>query len=405
MDENNKDLYENSREEKAVREGNESEYEQLEDIPLKKEKSREKYVNIKNRNLLLSYFAIALIASIMGGFLSLSLEPMFRPEKGSLTENIVNGININTNDDINTVSAVAKKSMDSVVGITTLESQQFLFEERYKEGIGSGVIVDSDGYILTNSHVVGNGNAKEIKVLLYNGDQVPAKLLWNDEVLDLAIIKVDIEGLPAAKLGDSDKLQIGEVAVAIGNPLGLQFQSTVTSGVISGLNRSVTIDNTSVIDQLIQTDASINPGNSGGPLLNSRGEVIGINTAKINSVEGMGFAIPINRSKEIVDQVIEHGTYEMVTLGIKGIDVVEYQSRLGVNLGIEKGVIILEVVQDSPVAIAGIKRGDIIVGMDEEDIDSFDRLRKNLYNYRRGDSTRIRLIRDGEEKSLEVVFK
>ena len=379
-------------------------YQLLEDIPLKNEKKEGKYVNIKNRNLLLSYFAIALIASIMGGFLSLSLEPMFRPERGSLTENIVSGININTNDDINTVSAVAKKSMDSVVGITTLETQQFFFEERFKEGVGSGVIVDSNGYILTNSHVVGNGNAKEIKVLLYNGDQVPANLLWNDELLDLAIIKVDIEGLPVAKLGDSDNLQIGEIAVAIGNPLGLQFQSTVTSGVISGLNRSVVIDNTTVIDQLIQTDASINPGNSGGPLLNSRGEVIGINTAKINAVEGMGFAIPINRTKNIVEQVIEHGTYETVTLGISGIDVLEYQSRLGINLEINKGVIVLDVVEDSPVARAGMKRGDIIVGMDDEDIDNFDRLRKNLYNYRRGDSSDIRLIRDGEEINLKLIF-
>ncbi len=178
---------------------------------------------------------------------------------------IINEIEINPADDITTVSAVAKKSMGSVVGITTVVIQRELLWERPQEGVGSGVIVDSNGYILTNSHVIGDGKAKSINVLFENGDKVEGRVLWYDPALDLAVVKADVRNVQAADLGDSDSLEVGELAIAIGNPLGLDFQRSVTSGVISGLHRSIRVDQFNIIEDLIQTDASINPGNSGGP--------------------------------------------------------------------------------------------------------------------------------------------
>lgn len=357
------------------------------------------------RGSFLSYITLALVASIIGGFTASYLSPLLL---GGSNNNapIYNAdpITINTSDDIGTVSAVVKKSMKSVVGITTLETVNDLFGESDVGGLGSGVIVDSDGYILTNSHVVADGNAKEIKVLFDNGDQVNGKILWTDPTLDLAIVKVDIKGLTPMELGDSDKLEVGEIAIAIGNPLGLEFQRTVTSGIISGLNRTVAVDRNTVMDNLVQTDASINPGNSGGPLLNSQGQVVGINTAKIRSGEGLGFSIPINSTKSIIKEVIEKGTFETVQLGIKGIDIQEYQSRLGIDLNLEKGVIILEVVGDSPAAKAGLANNDILLKIGKTDIESMQSLKKTLYDYKKGDTIDLTIIRNNKKETIKVSF-
>ena len=356
---------------------------------------------------LISYIALALVASIIGGLASTYLAPKLF---GSVLDDPgpnkyePQSVNINTTDDINTVSAVVKKSMESVVGITTLQTQEFFFEERDVEGLGSGMIVDSDGYILTNSHVVADGKAKDIQVLFNNGDKVQGKVLWNDPTLDLAVVKVDVTDLPVAELGNSDKLEVGELSIAIGNPLGLEFERTVTSGIISGLQRSVRVDQGTVIDDLIQTDASINPGNSGGPLLNKNGEVIGINTAKIQSGEGLGFAIPINQVKTIIEEVIEKGNYQTVELGVSGMDIVEYQGRIGVDLGLEKGAIILEVVENSAAAKAGLEQMDIILKIDDTEIESMDTIRKSLYDYKAGDKANLRIIRNQKEMDIEVEF-
>lgn len=353
-----------------------------------------------------SYLALALVASIIGGLSSNLLAPFIFKNLDTESEDYKeNAITINTNDSIGTVSAVVKKSMPSVVGITTLEARDnYFMEQELVEGIGSGVIIDSDGYILTNSHVVANGNAKEIKVLFENGDQVKSQLLWFDQTLDLAVIKVDVKGLTAMELGDSDALEVGEVAIAIGNPLGLELQRTVTSGIISGLNRTISIDRNTMIENLIQTDASINPGNSGGPLLNSKGQVIGINTAKIQSGQGLGFAIPINATKKIIKEVIEKGTFETVQLGIMGRDILEYQSMLGVDLGLEKGVIIVQVVEDSVALKSGLINGDIILKIDNKDVESMQSLKKMLYDYTKGDRVTLTILRNTKEEKIDVTF-
>ncbi|TCU68169.1 S1-C subfamily serine protease [Tissierella praeacuta] len=355
----------------------------------------------------ISYIALALIASIVGGLTSSYIGPNLygkvlpNPKNSQYT---ASPVNITTNDDINTVSAVAKKAMSSVVGITSVEVQQFFFSQQEVEGIGSGVIIDSNGYILTNSHVVGDGNAKSINVLFENGDKKEGKVLWNDSILDLAVVKVDATGLPVATLGDSDKLEVGEIAVAIGNPLGLEFQRSVTSGIISGLSRTIQVGQSNVIEDLIQTDASINPGNSGGPLLNSKGEVIGINTAKIKSAEGLGFSIPINKAKVIAEEVVKNGTYKTVYMGIKGVSVEEYQYRLGIKLSTEKGVILLEVGQNTPASRAGLLNGDIILKIDDTEISTMNELKKALYKYKQGDKATLTVIRNNTEEKIDIEF-
>ena len=294
--------------------------------------------------------------------------------------------------------------MSSVVGITTKAVVGNYFGEREVEGTGSGVIIDENGYILTNSHVVGDGSAKEISVLFEDGDKKTGNVLWYDSAIDLAIVKVDKANLSVADLGDSDKLEVGETAIAIGNPLGLEFQRSVTSGIISGLHRSIQVDENNVIEDLIQTDASINPWNSLWPLLNSKGEVVGINTAKIQSAEGLGFSIPINVVKPIISQVIKEGTFKTVFIGITGVDVEIYERQLGIDLNADEGVIIIEVSPNSPASSAGLMSGDIIEKIDDQNIESMSQLKKVLYKYNKGDSATLNIIRNGSKKKIEIKF-
>lgn len=362
----------------------------------------------KRRGGFFSYIAVALIAAIIGGLVSpyigARLYGNILPEP-SVTEYATSPIVINPDDDYTTVSAVAKKSMSSVVGITTIEEvQNFWYMPELVEGLGTGVIVSSNGYILTNSHVIRDGNAKSIHVLLENGEKEEASLLWNEPSLDLAIVKINRTGLPVAELGDSDKLIVGEAAIAIGNPLGLEFQRSVTSGIISGLNRSIQVSENVVIEDLIQTDASINNGNSGGPLLNSRGQVIGINTAKIKSAEGLGFSIPINEAKVIIEQVIENGSFETVFLGISGIKVEDYEMRLGVEVEAEQGLVLVQVGANTPADLAGLLNGDVITKIDDVEVDSMMKLKKTLYRYKKGDKANLLVIRNGREEAIEIEF-
>jgi len=361
-----------------------------------------------------SYIIVAIIAGIMGGIISIYIAPNYLYGKIIPTPKIydyshetnqINQIQITPRDEVNNVTAVARKSISSVVGITTVVMKREWLWERPMEGVGSGVVVSSDGYILTNSHVIGDGQAKSINVLFENGDQVAGKLLWYDKALDLAIIKADVKGAQVASLGDSDILEVGELAVAIGNPLGLDFQRSVTSGVISGLHRSIRVDEFNIIDDLIQTDASINPGNSGGPLLNNKGEVIGINTAKIKTGEGLGFSIPINLVKPIVEQVIQEGGFTNAYIGFEGIDVDVYERHEGVKLKANKGVVIINVVPKSPAEVAGLKPMDIIQSIDGKELVSMVGLRKLLYQYKIGDSANLGINRDGEIMNVKIKFK
>ncbi|HHY91690.1 MAG TPA: trypsin-like serine protease, partial [Clostridiales bacterium] len=278
------------------------------------------------------------------------------------------------------VTRIVKKVMPSVVGITTERIQQdFFFGTRKIEGVGTGVVVDGRGYILTNAHVINNGNVREINVLFEDGTKKQAKILWSDASMDLAVLKVDGVNVTPAVLGDSDRLEVGEPAIAIGNPLGMQFQRTVTAGIISGLNRSVSISGGLAMDNMIQTDASINSGNSGGPLLNAKGEVIGINTAKVQTAEGLGLAIPINEAKPILQQFIEKGELERVYIGIQGIDADIFIQATGRSLPLDKGVYVAKVVEGSPAAKGGLRAGDVIFSLNGKSITKMNQLSRELY--------------------------
>ncbi len=362
-----------------------------------------------------SYIIVALISAIIGGIVSSYIAPSYLYGKilpmPEIYQDIgggnrpINEITITPNEEYNAVTAVAKKTMNTVVGITTVVVTRDFIWERAQEGVGSGVIVDSRGYILTNSHVIGDGNASSINVLFENGETLEGQVLWYDQMLDLAVVKAEGSNLPTAEMGDSDLLEVGELAIAIGNPLGLDFQRSVTSGVISGLHRSIRIDQYNVIEDLIQTDASINPGNSGGPLLNNLGQVIGINTAKMQTGEGLGFAIPINLARPIVEEVIQEGQFNNVYIGFTGEPVEVFQRKAGINLNINNGVVVLEVIPDSAAAEAGLKSLDVITQIDNQAVESMVSLRKMLYNYRVGDSANLLVIRDGQEMNVEITFK
>src|SRR6056297_972615 len=389
--------------------------------------NEEKPVEVKNENSknsktenqkvkkrgLISYFIVALCAAIIGGMIGGYIFPTYFygniiPLPGENQQAVSQGedITINTNDNINFAAAVAEKASDSVVGITTRETfRDFFGGQQVQEGIGSGVIVKEDGYILTNSHVISDGNSDSIEVLFSDGTTSSAEVLWYESLLDLAIIKVNRTNLKAAELGDSDELIVGEPVVAIGNPLSLDLDRTVTSGIVSGLDRTLRIDEYTEIEPLIQTDASINPGNSGGPLLNAEGQVIGINTAKMTSSEGLGFSIPINEAKPILNKVVSGENIEEVYIGITGVDLETYEERLNVDLSPEYGVVIVEVVKDSPAEEAGIKAGDVIQEIDGERIENMNGIVRKLYEYNKEDKATIKVVRDSEEIELELKFK
>jgi S1-C subfamily serine protease len=219
-------------------------------------------------------------------------------------------------------------------------------------------------------------------------------------------VKIDAPNLKAAELGDSDTVKIGAYAAAIGNPLGMAFDRSLTQGVISGLNRSITVtdgQNQVTMDGLMQTDASINAGNSGGPLLNSAGQVIGINSAKAQSAEGLGFAIPINTAKPIVDEIKSKGEFKRSYIGIKGVSVADYlKAYPDAKLGTEKGVYVVQIYTGSPALKAGLKEGDIIVGLEDKKVDTMTQLISDLFSYRPGDEVKLSVLRDGRTSTFNV---
>ena len=358
-----------------------------------------------------SNFLSGLIGAVLGGILVfLLLGSSLKKENNKTPTESKNKsvVNINPSDDMTMERAVVEKSIDSVVGITTktkaTKNTIFGSQTGYVEGVGSGSIVTKDGYILTNSHVVSNGDASEINVLLSDNKTVKAKLVWNDTTLDLAVIKVEANNLKPIDLGDSDTVKVGDKAVAIGNPLGLQLQSTVTSGIISGLNRTVSFENGAQMDGLMQTDAAINAGNSGGALLNSRGELVGINTAKAGNSDGIGFAIPVNLAKKVIKEIAKNGKFNSVYLGITGINLdllLQSNNIDSKTVGSEDGVYIDSVSKD---ARNYFRKGDIITKIDGQRVKDMSNLKKILLNYSVGDTCKIEVVRAGDKKEINFKF-
>ena len=274
-------------------------------------------------------------------------------------------------------------------------------EREFKESaLGSGVIVTKDGYILTNNHVV--KNADKITVMLSNKKKYKGKVVGTDPRTDLAVIKIDAKGLPAAKIGDSDKLTAGDMVLAIGNPFGLN--QTVTMGIVSAVGRS----NIGLADyeDFIQTDAAINPGNSGGALVNMKGELVGINTAiftRSGGYMGIGFAIPSNMAKTVMESIIKHGK---VIRGWLGVTIQNLTPDIAKHLGLKqkRGALITDVVKNSPAGKAGFKRGDLIIKFDGKPVTGTSELRNRVAQIHPGKIVKVKVIRNDKEKVLTVTI-
>ena len=369
----------------------------------------------RNRKGFLSYVAVAVISSLITSLIMAYIAPVYLygkiiPWPQSQGGGVQNQpqIIIPKGEQPNIATAVAAKVSPAVVGIVTVKLQRdFLFGYVKQEGVGSGVIVDSRGYIVTNNHVAGK-EANTVTVYLSDGRKLDAKVLWSDPALDLAVIKVNANNLPTATLGDSDGVLVGETAIAIGNPLGLRFQRTVTAGIISALNRSLATQDGGILEDLIQTDASINPGNSGGPLLNEKGEVIGINTAKVTTAEGLGFAIPINIVKPVIKQIIETGKFVPTYMGIVPFDK-EIAGYIEENLPeIQKGIYVYDLDTNGPAYQAGIRKGDIITHIDGVEVNTNTKLKTILYGHKPGDVIKVRFVTQGnlaKEANVRLIEK
>lgn len=375
------------------------------------DKDKIKKINKKNKGEGKIIILIAIIFSMIGGIIGSCITSYkMIPQKSSSSSDSGNNSNItiSAKDNVSVASAVAKKSMSSVVGITTKGVQQSFFGQVEVQGVGSGVIVDSKGYILTNAHVVKLNNqvVKDVTVRLNNEKDIQGKTIWADDMIDLAIVKIDTnEKLNVATLGDSDSLEIGDTAIAIGNPISLQFSQTVTQGIISGLDRYVgAVSGGGYMTGLIQTDASINGGNSGGPLLNAEGEVIGINTVKVQSAEGLGFSIPINFIKPVVKQVIETGDYKEMSIGMLTMNLDAASQVFNGKVGTEKGIFVYKVYNSSPAAKAGLKAGDIVTRIGKDQVTDNNALKSILYKYQVGDTVNISYLRKGKEESTDITF-
>ncbi|XXF61273.1 trypsin-like peptidase domain-containing protein [Thermoanaerobacterium thermosaccharolyticum] len=288
--------------------------------------------------------------------------------------------------------AVAKKDTKAVVGISSVEyERQYYILEKQVEGVGSGFIVDKNGYIITNNHVA-SPESKKLTIYLSDGSTLPGKVLWSDSTLDLSVVKINAKNLSTISLGDSDKIVVGQTVIAIGNPLGLRFERTVTSGIISALNRSLPIEENNkqkIMEDLIQTDASINPGNSGGPLVDAQGNAIGINTAKVTTAEGLGFAIPINIIKPIINKVITTGTFKAPYLGIVGYDR-EIASYINADIVIAEGIYVADIDPKGPAQKAGIKKGYILLEVDGKPVDTMVQLKTVIYSRNIGDKVSVK---------------
>lgn len=336
-------------------------------------------------------------------------DKLFNTNNGKLTTSSDSSASaiLNLEDYSKTSTYVAEKVLPSVVGIKINYKVKSFFGTSTAEGAGSGIILTEDGYILTNNHVISEESssafyaiqeASDIKVKLYNDDtEYTATVVGTDSYTDLAILKIEKDGLTPAVLGNSDNLKVGEFVFAIGNPLGLDY--SVTSGIISALDREVSSDGTTYY--AIQTDAAINSGNSGGALVNTKGEVIGINTLKFagSGIEGVGFAIPISSTTAVIEQLIDHSSVIRPYIGIIGGSVSDEDAS---KYGLPKGVYVESVEKDSPADKAGLSKGDIITKIEGKDVSSINELNRIKYTYNIGDTVKLSVYREGTEREVEI---
>ncbi|MBM6820300.1 trypsin-like peptidase domain-containing protein [Clostridium saudiense] len=366
------------------------------------EPSKEKKKKRRNSKGIAKYIALALICSLCGGVVGSGVTYFVTGKSGSNNSSgntiVTDPVSFATDNTALSAADIYKKVAPAVVMVSTksVQSVNGWFQQE-TEGMGSGFIINNDGYILTNYHVI--DGAKEVTVTLSDGQEVTASVVNYDSDQDVAMIKInqDIEVPGVVELGDSDALQPGEEVLAIGNPLSKELSSTLTKGIVSALNRSIETE-TGVSTNLIQTDTAINSGNSGGPLINTKGEVIGINTLKASDgAEGIGFAIPINDVKEKIDSLSK----PILNLGVS-IRVID--ESMAKQLNMEEGLYIVEVNEFSPAEKAGLKGGDLIVKADGTRIKTFEELQEIKNSKEEGDTINIEFIRDGKTQNTTITL-
>lgn len=307
-----------------------------------------------------------------------------------------------------TISDTIEEANKAVVGISKIKNMGtsiFTDGSSSSLGIGTGFIVSQDGYIVTNEHVSGE-KLSNCYVTLENGKSFTGNVVWSDSNLDISIVKINMKNLDYISLGNSNESRIGETVYAIGNPVGYEFQRTVTSGIISAVDRTVkfTENNQEIyMADLIQTDATINPGNSGGPLIKPDGTVIAVNSVKITSAEGIGFAVPINVIKPVVQKFIENGSFEEATIGIFAYDknVIPYLNN---GIKFENGIYVEEVTENSSAENLGIKKGDIITKIDGKEINKMNELKEYIYTKNPGDEINLTILRNKNTIETKVTL-
>lgn len=308
------------------------------------------------------------------------------------------------------VADIIEETTEKVVGISKLKNAGSTILSKSTEnelGLGTGIIVSENGYILSNEHVTGSKYSK-CYITLENGSNYEGTVVWSDTDLDLSITKINAKNLKFVDLGDSSKIRVGETVYAIGNPIGFEFRRTVTSGIISAKNRTIKLEEenkSSYMTDLIQTDATINPGNSGGPLIYSNGQVIGINTVKISSAEGIGFAIPINIVKPIVESLKNTEDFQEATIGIYAYDkeVVPYldsNTSSNANFQLEKGIYVAQITKNGPADNTELKEGDIISSIDSKELNTMNDLREYIYTKKPGEQVKLQVKRGKINKEV-----
>ena len=374
-----------------------------------KKNKRKKMSNLKKVTIT---FVILLIFWILGFYIYFTYqnieikEPNYEASKtlSTIQEQTVEEVQENSTK----IADVIEKTTQSVVGISKLKNVgNSIFSNNTAEelGLGTGIIVTENGYILSNEHVTGSKYSK-CYVTLENGKTYDGTVMWSDTSLDLSITKIEAKNLSYVTLGDSKEIRVGETVYAIGNPIGFEFRRTVTSGIISAKNRTIKLEenNSQVyMSDLIQTDATINPGNSGGPLITPSGEVVGINTVKITSAEGIGFAIPINVVKSVIESYKNTGAFEQATIGISAYDkeVIPYLNN---NIKFEEGIYVVQITKNGPADNTELKEGDIILSIDGKKLSTMNDLREYIYKKKPNDEVTLKITRGKINKEIKIVL-
>ena len=382
----------------------------LEVIFLKKKKRK------NNKRKVITVTIIAIFLWITGFYLYITYQNIEIDDTNYETTRLQSTITEQTveseEENSKKIADIIEETTRKVVGISKLKnagSSIFSKNTETELGLGTGFIVTSDGYILSNEHVTGSKYSK-CYITLENGANYEGTVVWSDSDIDLSLTKIEAKNLEFITLGDSDNIRVGETVYAIGNPIGYEFRRTVTSGIISAKNRTIKLEENekvSYMTDLIQTDATINPGNSGGPLIYPNGEVIGINTVKISSAEGIGFAIPINIVNPIIESFKNTENFQEATIGIYAYDteVIPYlnsNKNLNNRTNYEKGIYVAQITKNGPSDNTELKEGDIITIIDNVDLNTMNDLRKYIYTKKPQDMVTLHVVRGKINKDVII---